>query len=302
MEISRLYINIYVTMNARVVWLFSFVHFHEPAAPPPKRAPWYLQCAAWLETSSRRALLDFVVQVYWTNRPGGVRKRNMWLLDLVFQMSNKGMKNWTYATPQQLVQVMYILQVQISPGNFQTSHNFFRHFSFQGSVSWDQPNIATGHLTIVETLRLSWVPSSHESLWKYTIPSFWGMMWWSTVVVLFWCVTCVGVGILVKIYSHASTGAMNHTTVVSRIWALGVFHAIQEGCYISYCRKWYQPNIKQPTHGIAGNNANKMHNAHFVSNIWNTCCKSSFVQHQPSKLLHCSQIQIPPNISETTYF
>ena len=70
---------------------------------------------------------------------------------------------------------------------------FVPRFGFMGP-----PNIATGHLTIVETLRLSWVPSSHESLWKYTIPSFWGMIWWSTVVVLFWYVTCVGVGILVK--------------------------------------------------------------------------------------------------------
>lgn len=137
MEISRLYIliYIYVTINARVVWLFSFVHFHEPGAPPPKRAPWYLQCAAWLETSSRRASLDFVVQVYWTNRPGGVRKKTSGY-NLVFQMSNKEMKNWQYTTPQQLVQVMYIVQVQISAGNFQTSHNLFRHFSFQGSVSW----------------------------------------------------------------------------------------------------------------------------------------------------------------------
>ena len=302
MEISRLYINIYVTMNARVVWLFSFVHFHEPAAPPPKRAPWYLQCAAWLETSSRRALLDFVVQVYWTNRPGGVRKRNMWLLDLVFSNVKQRNEELNIRNPS----TTCASHVYTAGSNFPwklpnfpqlVSSFFVPRFGFMGP-----PNIATGHLTIVETLRLSWVPSSHESLWKYTIPSFWGMMWWSTVVVLFWCVTCVGVGILVKIYSHASTGAMNHTTVVSRIWALGVFHAIQEGCYISYCRKWYQPNIKQPTHGIAGNNANKMHNAHFVSNIWNTCCKSSFVQHQPSKLLHCSQIQIPPNISETTYF
>lgn len=154
MEISRLYINIYVTMNARVVWLFSFVHFHEPGAPPPKRAPWYLQCAAWLETSSRRASLDFVVQKYWTNRPGGVRKKTSGY-NLVFQMSNKEMKNWQYTTPQQLVQVMYILQVQISPGNFQTSHNFFRHFSFQGSVSWDHRTLPRA--TWPSLKRFDWV-------------------------------------------------------------------------------------------------------------------------------------------------
>lgn len=89
MEISRLYINIYVTINARVVWLFSFVHFHEPGAPPPKRAPWYLQCAAWLETSSRRASLDFVVQKYWTNRPGGVRKTKHLVIIWFFKCQTK---------------------------------------------------------------------------------------------------------------------------------------------------------------------------------------------------------------------
>ena len=87
MEISRLYINIYiyVTINARVVWLFSFVH----GAPPPKRAPWYLQCAAWLETSSRRASLDFVVQKYWTNRPGGVRKTKHLVIIWFFKCQTK---------------------------------------------------------------------------------------------------------------------------------------------------------------------------------------------------------------------
>lgn len=78
MEISRLYINIYVTMNARVVWLFSFVHFHEPGAPPPKRAPWYLQCAAWLETSSRRASLDCLSKSTARIAPGMCTEKNIW--------------------------------------------------------------------------------------------------------------------------------------------------------------------------------------------------------------------------------
>lgn len=81
-------------------------------------------------------------------------------------MSNKEMKNWKYTTPQQLVQVMYILRVQISPGNFQTSHNFsletsksshnfFRHFSFQGSVSWDHRTLPRA--TWPSLKRFDWV-------------------------------------------------------------------------------------------------------------------------------------------------
>ena len=64
-----------------------------------------------------------------------------------------------------------------------------------------------------------------------------------------------------KLYSHATAGVIIPQSCQES--GLAAFHAIQEGCYISYCRKWYQPNIKQPTHGIAGNNPNKMHNAHF---------------------------------------
>ena len=277
MEISRLYINIYVTINARVVWLFSFVH----GAPPPKRAPWYLQCAAWLETSSRRASLDLlskcterIARVVYGKKTSGY--------NLVFQMSNKEMKNWKYTTPQQLVQVMYILRVQISPGNFQTSHNFSLETSKLPTTFF---GIFRSKVRFHGTTEHCHGPPDH--LWNASIElgsqQPWILMeiYHSQLLGNDMMKYCCGFVLICHmcgcwypcqdeektLYSHASTGAMNHTTVVSTIWALGVFHAIQEGCYISYCRKWYQPNIKQPTHGIAGNNANKMHNAHFVSNI-----------------------------------
>lgn len=185
-------------------------------------------------------------------------------------MSNKELKRLEIHNLN-TVQVMYY-SYKFPPETSNRSHNlesFFVKLRFHGTTEHchGPPELGSQQPWIV---------------WKYTIPL--GSQQHLFDEVLLWCCSEMPhVWVLVSLSRMKEKTSFlckrwtYHTTVVSRIWALGAFHAIQAGCYISSCSSGndicpISHNQRMVLQETIQTKWYKMHKATFCQKIYRTCC------------------------------